>query len=85
MIVLGDEVRDKITGFKGIAHARVTYLYGCVRIEIMPKSKKGDKVESVFFDESGVERIGNGINKPKKKVTGGPRHCYAQRKDPAIR
>jgi hypothetical protein len=29
MIELGQEARDKITGFKGIVTARLTFLYGC--------------------------------------------------------
>lgn len=82
MITLGDEVRDKVSGFKGIATSKVTFLYGCVRVEITPKTKDGKKAESVYVDESGVERIGNGVNKPEKKVTGGTRDCNPYRKNP---
>ncbi len=37
MIELGDEVRDLVTGFQGIATARIVYLVGCQHIGVTPK------------------------------------------------
>jgi len=79
-IKLGDKVRDKVTGFEGIATAKTEFLNGCIQIEVTPKIKKGenivDKALGIGIDEAQVERIGNGINTPEKKVvkrnTGGP-------------
>ena len=39
-IKLGQEVRDRVTGFKGIATARTTYLQGCDRISVQPQISK---------------------------------------------
>jgi len=54
LVEVGDEVKDQITGFKGIAMARTNFLYGCVRIEVQPQKLKADKniEESVYFDET---------------------------------
>lgn len=52
MINLGDEVKDVITGFKGIAVARHTYLQGCDRISVQPKINKDGEIPDVCaFDE----------------------------------
>jgi hypothetical protein len=37
-IVLGEEVEDSITGKRGIATARFTFINGCIRIEMTPKT-----------------------------------------------
>ena len=36
---LGDEVKDTITGFKGIVVARTEWLNGCARVTVQPQSK----------------------------------------------
>lgn len=52
MIKLGDEVKDKITGFTGIAVGKAEYLNGCIRIEIQPKiTKDGLMIEPHWIDE----------------------------------
>lgn len=52
MVTLGDEVKDKVTGFLGIAVARHTYLQGCNRISVQPSvDKDGKNQESCTFDE----------------------------------
>lgn len=40
MIKLGDKVKDKISGFEGLATARSEFLYGCVRILVEPTGLK---------------------------------------------
>ena len=48
MIELGQKVKDKVTGFNGIAVARIEYLNGCKQILVMPKMatpKKGETQE----------------------------------------
>lgn len=72
-IQLGDEVRDTITGFKGIAVARTNWIHGCARITIQPKVKKDGKMEEPqSFDEPAVEVL---VSKNRKEEvnTGGPR------------
>lgn len=80
-IKLGDKVRDKVSGYEGIATSRTEYLNGCFQIEITARLKKGktpsaEEISGLSLDEQQLERIGNGINTPKKKVikndTGGP-------------
>jgi len=47
MIQLGQKVKDKITGFTGIATAKTEYLNGCLQVLVQPKMvvKKGGKQE----------------------------------------
>lgn len=87
-IILGDKVRDKVSGFEGIATARTEFLNGCFQIEITSKLKKGEKITSealagIAIDEKQLERIGVGINTPEKKVkkstNGGPMRILPKR------
>ena len=57
MIELGSTVRDKITGFEGIATSRAEFLYGCVRYGIEPVDldKENKPMEPQFFDEQRIE------------------------------
>jgi hypothetical protein len=85
-INLGDQVKDKVTGFKGIAVAVTTWLNGCVRVTITPESldKDGKIQDSQSFDEEQLELLKAGkvaavksrepapIVVPKAK-TGGPK------------
>ena len=74
-INLGDKVRDSVTGFKGIAVARTTWLHGCDRITIQPEGvdKSGKTYETQSFDEPQLilmtaKKISEG-----RRDTGGPR------------
>ena len=61
MIKLGDEVKDTVTGFKGIAVARHNYLQGCDRISVQPKIDKENKLpEDKSFDEPQLTIIKQG-------------------------
>jgi hypothetical protein len=52
MIELGDEVKDSVTGVKGIATARCEFLHGCTRVGVQPPIGKDGKIpDSVYFDE----------------------------------
>lgn len=87
-IELGDEVEDKVTGFKGIAIARHTYLEGCDRISIQPKIKKdGELIDAASFDEPTVKIVRRNTVKPahleelEVRKTGGPRdHKHTPRR-----
>lgn len=51
-IVLGDEVLDKVSKFKGIAVSRHSYLQGCDRISVQPPvNEKGELPDTATFDE----------------------------------
>lgn len=78
-IELGDEVRDLVTGFKGIAVGRTTWLYGCDRISVQPKgvNKEGKTYDNQGFDEPQLEIVKKAKSsikdKPENHTTGGPR------------
>ena len=73
-VELGDKVRDMITGFKGIAVARTTWIEGCDRITIQPEgvNKEGGIYEGQTFDEPLIEVIRKKKRKKVKSETGGP-------------
>jgi hypothetical protein len=58
MIALGVVVRDKVTGFTGIAENRATFMYGCDRYCVQPKIDKDGKIpDSVMIDEPQLEWV----------------------------
>ncbi len=81
-LTLGDFVQDRVTGLKGIATSKTTFLNGCVQVEITPKLKSNDlgapeKVMGCAIDIQQLKRIGVGLNtaprvkKVKGRSTGG--------------
>ena len=83
---LGQEVRDTVTGFKGIAVTRTEFLQGCKRVEVQPKVNKDGTIPDVAcFDEPQLEVIGDGIlPKKEEKEAGGP-HFGSNPSKPVIR
>ena len=68
MIELGDIVRDKLTGFKGVVVAKIQFLNGCIQYSVLPKAKKtGEYPEDVGIDEQNIEIISKRNQKPKIK------------------
>ena len=62
MVELGDRVKDKITGLKGIAVGVTNYLYGCRRISVQPEQgKDGKPAEWFTVDEPQTEVIKKGV------------------------
>lgn len=78
---LGEEVKDEITGFRGIILAICYWLNGCVRITIQSRKMVSGKTVSETFDQESLERVGDGIN-IKQSKTGGHRPDQAQLSDP---
>jgi len=71
-IKLGDKVRDKITGFIGIAVARTKFLNGCIQYNVIPKCVTKDKLpEEMGIDIDNLEVITKKKKPTKKKSTGG--------------
>lgn len=60
--MLGKKVRDRITGFEGIAIGECTYLFGCNQIGIAPPAQNGEVKGSQWFDIGRIEIIGEGIS-----------------------
>ena len=84
---LGHEVQDRVTGFKGIAIARTSYLQGCDHILVQPKAnvKDGTIPEAQSFDEPDLKVIGRGIlpkPEPEPKKNGGPRPMAMRAQSP---
>lgn len=72
IIKLGNKVRDKVSGFVGIAVARTEFLNGCVQYSVQPKAGKDNKVpEEVGIDVESLEVIEPKKVKIKKRDTGG--------------
>lgn len=77
MINLGDEVKDKVTGFTGIAIAKHIYLNGCARYSVQQRLKKGDAKlpDAVTFDEPQLQVVKAAKVEPPTRArqwTGGP-------------
>lgn len=80
-INLGDEVKDMVTGFKGIAVARHEFLNGCARIGVQPKIKKdGALPDEYTFDEPQLVLIKAKVIPDGKHVTGGPERSMPKAK-----
>ena len=88
-IKLGDKVRDRVTGYEGIATSKTEFLNGCIQIEVTPRLKKGAAIKpeetiGIGIDLGQLERVSDGLNakKPIKKSTNGgpmrkvPRRMY---------
>lgn len=72
-INLGDEVKDGVSRFRGIAVGRYEYLNGCTRIGVQPRvGKDGKHPESCTFDEPQLTLIKAGVVRVGPKDTGGP-------------
>ena len=87
-VTLGKEYKDSITGFSGIAVARSTYLYGCVRVLINPTKLRpeGDFLPDTWFDEPQLVAIrSKKVIKKKKAGPGGPARSFASKRDPSKR
>ena len=81
-IELGDEVKDKYSGLKGIAFGRCNYLYGCEQILVKPckLGKDGEPVKSKWIDEPQLD-----IVKSKNKKKAKPRHGPATENVPRLK
>lgn len=78
-IKLGTIVRDKVTGFQGMAINRYQYLNGCERYCVQPTElKDGKPVESETFDVEQLEIVKKSKAK-KPSETGGPQPEPTQR------
>jgi len=76
-IQLGDEVRDTITGFSGVAYSLSQYVHGCSRVGIQSrKLKEGKPLPMEWFDVQQVEII---TKKPTQTLpSGGPQQNPTQ-------
>ena len=83
-VKLGDEVKDKISGFTGVIVSRHEYLNGCARMTLQPKIDKDGKLpETETFDEPQLELIKTQVaeSEPMFGRTGGPEKYQDKGKD----
>ena len=73
---LGSKLRDLVTGFEGVAIARVEYLNGCIQYCLVPNVGEDGKMPSgEYIDLGQLEYVKNGVD-VKASDTGGPqRYC----------
>lgn len=72
MLELGQRMRDRVTGFEGIAIARVEYLNGCIQYCLKPEMGENGKMpEGEYIDDQQLEVIGVGLSL-EKEPDGGP-------------
>jgi hypothetical protein len=75
-IKLGSQVEDLVSGFTGIATARIEYLNGCTQYCIAPRAVDNKIVENQYFDHAQLKVIAEGSVKVDPYDTGGPsRYC----------
>jgi len=87
-VTLGKKYKDSITGYEGIAVARAIYLYGCVRVMIIPDklNKDGEFLTEVWFDEPQLISVrSKSVPKKasKKNAPGGPPRSVSPKRDPS--
>ena len=78
--VLGHEVKDRVTGFCGVADSVCFDLYGCVMVSITPKHDMKidkEKLQGRWFDHKRLEKIG------KKAVMECPDFRFGEEDGPA--
>ena len=68
-IKLGMEVKDKISGLKGIATSITEFIYGCRRIGVSPQElKDGKPMEESVIDEPQLEIVSDGIRENAEEI-----------------
>jgi hypothetical protein len=78
LIHLGNRVKDSITGFEGIATARIEYLTGCAQIAVTPKMVPSPELPNTteYFDEHRLtgEKLMEVVKteSANKRANGGP-------------
>lgn len=87
-IELGDRVKDKITGLKGVAVGVTYWLYGCRRFVLQPEEgKDGKPAETFVVDEPQLDLVKKGVVQPPQvaplpePVAAAPRR-HGPRNDP---
>lgn len=72
---LGQTLRDKVSGFTGIATAKVEFYNGCERFCLEPKvGSDGKPIDAVYFDVQQLEVVDDGLlaARPTTRTGGNP-------------
>jgi len=69
---LGDKLKDKVTGFEGIAVAQIEYLNGCRQFCVKPRIDSSGKMpEGQYIDVQQLELVDADSVTVESKDTGG--------------
>lgn len=75
-IKLGNKVVDKITGFEGIATARIEYINGCVQYCVVPKVGADGKMPTCeYIDHQQLEVVDDGYVQTSSPTGGPQQYC----------
>jgi hypothetical protein len=72
---LGDQVKDRVTGFKGVIMARTQWMNLCIRYSVQARDlQDGKPVPDQWFDENDIELVRGSKNLAPEvaRATGGP-------------
>jgi len=73
---LGQEVKDVITGFKGVATGRAQYITGCDQYLVQPTCKKDGKYpDSAWLDDGKLESTSKTLKIKPEDVAGNVPGC----------
>ncbi len=74
LFALGDLLKDRVTGFKGIVIATTEWLNGCVRLTLQPQglNKDGKVHDTLTLDVEQLELVKAAVAAPSPTKTGGP-------------
>jgi hypothetical protein len=73
---LGQQLRDLVTSFTGIAVSRIEYLNGCIQYGVKPKvDEKGAMPEVQYIDQHQLEATGESISIEKDDTGGDMPDC----------
>lgn len=68
---LGQRLRDKVTGFEGIAVSRIEHLNGCTQYGVSGKvDKDGKMIDSYYIDHAQLEFVDEGVTVDKADTGG---------------
>ena len=71
MVNLGDKVKDRVSGFCGVAVGKHDYLQGCTRITVQPAVDDNGKLpDTGTFDEPLLDVVVAGAVKPGTDIRG---------------
>ncbi len=72
-VILGNTLVDIVTGFSGIAIAKVEFLNGCVQVCVKPKAVDNKIIDGVYLDVAQLSIYDAGITRHiNPSSTGGP-------------
>lgn len=70
-IVLGDDYKDDITGFQGVATAVTDYMFGCSRVLLEANTLEGGKPVDIWVEDMRLTHVRTRIKPESLAATGG--------------